>query len=151
MANNVSTAIDALETALALITEGNSYNYTLGNKPPFTDPNPPENIQGDNPHVYIVDTSEELEFFATNRIFNKVTVTLMGITAGQMAATEEKKDRVLKLGADIENAVYADKTLGGAVTVIRKVSGETTFNRGSNHGIIEMDFELHLHYTEGSS
>jgi len=150
MANLLSAAVDGLETRIALITTGNGYNYTLGNSAPFTHANPADNVQGDNPHVYIVDTDEDTERFATNKLFKRITVTLRGITAGQAGGTEEAKDRVLKLQADIEKAIYGDKTLAGAVTTLLLISSATTFQRGSNHGIIELDFELHLHYTEGS-
>lgn len=150
MANLLSAAIDGLETRIALITTDNGYNYTLGNSAPFTHANAPTNVQADNPHIYIVDYSSDTERFATNKLFKRITVTLRGITAGQAAATEEAKDRVLKLQADIETAIYGDKTLSGAVTTLLLVSSDTTFQRGSNHGVIELDFELHLHYTEGS-
>jgi len=150
MANLVSAAIDGLEARIALIKTADGYNYTLGNSAPFTHPKDPSTIGGDNPHVYIVDYGSDTERFATNKLFKRISVTLRGITGAQKAGKEEAKDRVLKLQADIEKAVYGDKTLGGAVTTLLLNGDDTTFQEGSNHGVVELDFELHLHYTEGA-
>lgn len=147
MANDINTALAAVETALDLITTAGGYNFDLGSDE-YIGSEATDQVQGTRPRVYILSASDNTERFSSSKLYRKITVTIRGITAGEHNRSLRNKAGLL--WADVETAMYSDKTLGGAVTTLRYVSGSIDFNRESMHAVIEMTFELDVHYTEGT-
>jgi len=146
VSNEINTAVAGVETALGLITTDGGYNYNLGSTE-YIGAESIDQVAGTRPRVYIVSVDDEVERHSTSKLFRRCTVTIRGIMDG---SHYRDMDDVTKLWADIETALYSDKTLGGAVTTLRYLSGHTEFLRESNHGVCELTFELDIHYTEGS-
>ena len=146
MANSINTAVAAVETALALITTDGGYNYNLGSTE-YLGADSVDQVTGSRPRVFVLSVSDEVERFSTNKLFRKASVTIRGIMD---AKHYRQMGDVTKLWADIETAMYADKTLSGSVTTIRYVNGATEFLKTSMHAVVELTFELDIHYTEGS-
>lgn len=148
MSEAVNTAIDGVETALKLIKVSSGYNFNLGNPDELIGPESVDEVTGAAPRVYIVAVDDEVERFSPSKLFKKVSVTIRGIT--KPSHWRDVQQLSLKLWSDIEKAIYSDKTLGGAVTTLRYLSGTTEFQRESGHGVVELVFELDIHYTEGT-
>lgn len=147
MANELNAAIAAVETALDAITTGGGYNYTLGSGEYFGAESV-DQVAGGRPRVYIVSAAEDLERFSSSRLFKRISVTLRGITEAEQ--NRGLRENLAKLEADIEMAMYADKTLGGAVTTLRKTSSTWEALKDTQRAVLETVYELDLHYTEGT-
>ena len=146
MANSLNTAITAVETALALITTDGGYNYDLGSTE-YLGAESVDQVTGSRPRVFVLSVSDEVDRFSSSKLFRKATVTIRGIMDGKQY---RQIGDVTKLWADIETALYSDKSLGGAITTLRYTSGATEFLKTSMHAVVELTFELDIHYTEGS-
>ena len=147
MANSINTAIAAVETALGNITVDGGYNFDLGSTEYIGAENAGQ-VHGSRPCVYVLSASDSSERFSSSKLYRIITVTIQGITAG--AQNRQLREDAALLWADIEKALYADKTLGSTVTTLRYVSGAVEFQRESNSAVIELSFELDIHYTEGT-
>lgn len=147
MPNFLNAVIDGVETALALISTGNGYNFDLGSQE-FLGAVAPDQVSGSRPRVFIVDVQDDLERFTPSTLYARITVTIRGITAGENY--RQLQDSVLKLRADIEKAMYSDHTLGGAVTHLVCTGGSLEFQRESQHAVTDVSFVMDLHYTEGT-
>jgi len=146
VANEINAAIAGVETAIALIKTGSGYNYDLGSTE-YIGPEVTDQVTGTRPRVYVLSVNDEVERFSTSKLFRRATVTIRGIMDGKHY---RQMSDVTKLWADIETAMYSDKTLGGAVTTLRYINGVTEFQRESNHPVCEITFELDIHYAEGT-
>jgi len=149
MANVIDYALTGLETTLDQMTQANGYNYTIGNSTPRTGSETLDNVTGDRPHVYIVGVEDISDRFSTSWRFKKLGVRLRGITPG--VSVYDLKTECLKLWADIESVIYADVTLSGNVTQAVYDSGDMDFSRETSHGVVDLEFELHIHHKEGSA
>jgi hypothetical protein len=146
MANEINTAIAAVETAIALIQTGSGYNYDLGSTE-YIGPEAVDQVTGTRPRVYILSVADDVDRFSTSKLYRRATVTIRGI----MDSSHYRNiSDVTKLWADIEKALYSDKTLGGAVSTLRYLNGASEFQRESNHPLCDLVFELDIHYTEGT-
>jgi len=146
MANEINSAISGVETALALITTDGGYTYDLGSTE-HLGPESLDQVNGTRPRVYVLSVTDEVDRFSSSKLYRKCSVTIRGIMDGKHY---RQIGDVTKLWADIETAMYSDKTLGGAVTTLRYTNGATAFQRESGHGVCELTFELDIHYTEGT-
>lgn len=146
MANSYYTAIAGVKTAIALIQTASGYNYDLGSTE-YLGAEAVEQVVGTRPRVYILSVRDEVERFSTTKNFMRMEVTLRGILDG---THYRDSDDILKLKNDMETAMFSDKTLSGSVTTLRYSGGEVNFERFSPHPIVEMTFQLDIHYTEGA-
>jgi len=148
MANDTLTAVTALETALAAIQTANGYNYDLGNTP-RVGAKGAESVKGDRPHVYINAFEETASLFSSGNQRQQLAVTVRGVKSG----TDERDGKTVafKLKADIENAVYDDRTLGSTVDNIYHTAFRANFYEEAMAVEIELDFMMDIFITEGSA
>ena len=146
MANEVNAAVSAVETAIGNITTAGGYNYDLGSTE-YLGAESIDQVTGTRPRVYITGYEEDTERWSTNKLMRRLRVSIRGIMDGKHY---RQMGDVTKLHTDIEKALYADKSLGGVITTLRILSSEGNFERESNHPVVDMVFELDIHYTEGT-
>ena len=148
MANTTYTAVTALETALAKIQTGSGYNYDLGNTPRVGAVSA-ESVKGDRPHVYINSFEETPVLFSSGNQRQRLAVTVRGMKPG--TAERDAKGLAFKLKADIENAVYSDRSLGSTVDNIYQTAFRAVFHEETMSMVIELDFMMDIFITEGSA
>jgi hypothetical protein len=146
MVNKIETALIALETAVKLIKVSGDYNYTLGNTELWGAAEP-DQVNGANPHIYIVSWSDEPLWRKSNHRI-QVTVMFRGITPPLHG--RDMRENIMKLYADLEKAMFSDVTLGGAVDTIKRGPGSGSFYKEGNQGIFEVEYVLDLFYTTGA-
>ena len=148
MVNAIDDVLAAIETALALITTGNDYNYTLGNATSdYVGAPDPESINGARPHIYITGFRDTVLLRqATMRV--EVTVDFMGITPG--SDFRDIRERTLFLMADLEKALFADVTLSGTCQLLKRGDSEGVFYRAGAHGVFTTSYAFDVFYTGGA-